>query len=87
MHRRGPQLVARLVLLRLDRAEAIRWWQKLISAKCRSVRICAQIFDCTEQTARNWIAGFSCPTGDAVLVAVLMWPEAFAGLAGHFRGR
>lgn len=83
--RQGGRMVRRVVLPRLDRAEAILWWQKLICARCRSVRSCAETFGCTEQTARNWMAGFSCPTGDAVMLAALIWPDAMAALAQRYR--
>ena len=73
------------VLPHLTRAAAVVWWARLIGRRFLSVRDCAQCFDVTEQTARNWLAGFACPTGDVVMAAQMMWPDDFALLGAQFR--
>lgn len=84
---RGLQMRPRLVLPALGREAAMRWWSGLMLRRCRSVRDGALRFDCTDQTVRNWMAGTSCPTGNAVLLAQLLWPDEFEALSHQFRGR
>lgn len=77
----------RRVLPRLGRAEARRFWSALVIRRCRSVRDGALRFEVTDQTVRNWMAAHCSPTGEAVLAALMWWPEDFAGLSHQFRGR
>ncbi len=61
----------------VSRAEAVRFWADLVARRCGSREACAVMFQVTFQTACNWFDGFSCPTGDRVMVAVRAWPEEF----------
>jgi hypothetical protein len=55
----------------------LRFWSQLMMRKCGSAHAVAMRFDVTEQTGRNWIDGFSCPTGLAVFQAQELWPDEF----------
>ncbi len=63
----------------IGRDEFLALWSLLMMRKCGTARAVAQQFECTEQTGRNWIDGFSCPTGHAVMRAMAWWPEEFTG--------
>jgi transposase-like protein len=65
----------------MDRADFLRWWSALMMRRLGTAHAIARRFDCTEQTGRNWLDGFSCPTGLQVMKAFEWWPEDFAGAA------
>ena len=71
--------VAPLVAPFLSRAEATLIWADLVARRCRSREAAADQFKVTFQTACNWFDGFSCPTGDKVMLALRWWPEEFVG--------
>jgi hypothetical protein len=56
---------------------AIVFWADLVSRRCASREECAVMFGVTFQTSCNWHDGFSCPTGDKVMIAMQLWPEEF----------
>lgn len=58
---------------------AMVFWADLVSRRCASREECAVVFGVTFQTSCNWHDGFSCPTGDKVMIAMRLWPEEFAG--------
>lgn len=58
---------------------AMVFWADLVSRRCASREECAVMFGVTFQTSCNWHDGFSCPTGDKVMIAMRLWPEEFAG--------
>jgi len=62
----------------VPRAAAVRFWAELMARRCGTREACAVMFGVTFQTACNWFDGFSCPTGDRVMMAVRAWPEEFA---------
>lgn len=68
----------------LSRDDMARFWSGLMMRRCGTAAGVADFFACTEQTGRNWIDGFACPTGRAVMQAVLEWPEDF-GVAPALR--
>lgn len=57
---------------------AMVFWADLVARRCGTREECAVKFTVTFQTACNWFDGFSCPTGDKVMMAMRMWPEEFA---------
>lgn len=62
-----------------DRGEFLAWWSSLLRRRLGGdVARIAQTFACTEQTGRNWLAEFACPTGPAVDLAMDLWFEDFA---------
>ena len=63
----------------ITRHEATAFWADLVARRCTSREACAVMFAVTFQTACNWFDGFSCPTGDKVMMAMALWPEEFAG--------
>lgn len=63
----------------ITRHEATVFWADLVARRCRSREECAVVFAVTFQTACNWFDGFSCPTGDKVMMAMRLWPEEFGG--------
>ena len=63
----------------ITRHEATVFWADLVARRCASREACAVIFAVTFQTACNWFDGFSCPTGDKVMMAMALWPEEFTG--------
>lgn len=63
----------------VTRHEATVFWAALVQRRCGSREACAVMFDVTFQTACNWWDGFSCPTGDKVMMAIRAWPEEFGG--------
>jgi len=63
----------------ITRHAATVFWADLVGRRCASREECAVVFDVTFQTACNWFDGFSCPTGDKVMMAMRMWPEEFTG--------
>lgn len=69
----------------LSRDGFLRWWSGLMLRKLGSARAIARRFDVTEQTGRNWVDGFSCPTGLQVMRAQGWWPEEFALAAPRMR--
>lgn len=73
----------------LRRAQALRpvdisagdardFWAALVRQRCGSPEVCAVMFGVTVQTARNWFDAFSRPQLDAVLKALIWWPDEFA---------
>lgn len=70
----------------VTRDEFLRFWSGLMLRKCGSAHAITKVFDCTEQTGRNWIDGFACPTGLAVMKAMEYWPDEFARAAARMRG-
>lgn len=62
----------------ITRHAATVFWADLVARRCASREECAVVFAVTFQTACNWFDGFSCPTGDKMLMAMRMWPEEFA---------
>jgi hypothetical protein len=84
---RGRNLAAsRRVHWRQDdvtgRDDFLRFWSGLLLRRCGSAHAVAMRFDVTEQTGRNWIDGFACPTGLAVFQAQELWPEEFIRKSG-----
>lgn len=78
---RGRRLRGRVVLpVQPGRDAVLVWWSGLLMRHCGSAHDIARLFDVTEQTGRNWLDGAACPTGLAVLHAMLLWPEDFARL-------
>lgn len=78
---RGLPFRGRIVLPAPPERDAMLvWWSGLLMRHCGSAHEIARLFDVTEQTGRNWLDGVSCPTGLAVLHAMLLWPGAFAAL-------
>lgn len=63
----------------VTRHQATVFWAELMRRRCPSREACAVMFDVTFQTACNWWDGFSCPTGDKVMMAVRAWPDEFGG--------
>lgn len=70
----------------IGRDEFLRWWSGLMLRKLGTAHAIARRFDCTEQTGRNWIDGFSCPTGLQVMRAHDWWPDEFGRATGWMRG-
>lgn len=68
------------------RDEALVWWSGMLMRHCGSAHEIARLFDVTEQTGRNWLDGVSCPTGLAVLHAMILWPHEFAALVEDVTG-
>ncbi len=64
-----------------DEAAFAAFWAGLMLRRCGCAAGVAQVFGCTEQTGRNWLAGVSYPIGHAVWHALQMWPEDFGVLA------
>ena len=60
-----------------DKGEFMDWWAGLMRRRCGQASTIAQVFDRTEQTGRNWLAGFSCPLAHDLDLAMEMWPEEF----------
>jgi len=66
-----------------DRAEFLSWWAGLLRRRCGGqAALIAKTFTCTEQCARYWLDGFSCPNGLHVDLAMALWPEDFAARHG-----
>lgn len=65
-------------LAEITRDGFLSWWSGLMLRQLGSAHAIAMQFDCTEQTGRNWIDGFSCPTGLQVMRALDWWPAEFA---------
>ncbi|WP_054304576.1 hypothetical protein [Gemmobacter sp. LW-1] len=63
----------------ITRHAATAFWADLVARRCASREECAVMFGVTFQTSCNWHDGFSCPTGDKVMMAMRMWPEEFTG--------
>lgn len=61
----------------LTREAFLSWWSGLMLRQLGTAHQIAKRFDVTEQTGRNWIDGFSCPTGLQVMRAQDWWPEEF----------
>ena len=61
----------------MGRDDVLRFWSGLMLRQCGSAHAVAMRFDVTEQTGRNWINGFACPTGLAVMRAQAWWPDEF----------
>lgn len=61
----------------ITRHEATVFWSDLMRRRLPSREACAVAFGVTFQTACNWWDGFSCPTGDKVMMAMRLWPEEF----------
>lgn len=61
----------------VTRHEATVFWADLMERRCGTREDCAAMFAVTFQTACNWFDGFSCPTGDKVMMAQRAWPEEF----------
>jgi len=80
-----PLRPLRLAPVEPDRAGLLVWWSGLLMRRCGAVRGIVAVFGCTEQTARNWLDGFSCPTGVALDLALRLWPEEFAARAADAR--
>jgi hypothetical protein len=57
------------------------FWAGLMARRCGCAAGVAQMFGCTEQTGRNWLAGASCPIGHAVWHAMDLWPDDFGIVA------
>lgn len=55
-------------------------WALFVGVTCGTSEAVAVAFDVTFQTAENWRAGFSTPTGDKVLLGAVLFPQAFAAL-------
>lgn len=69
----------------VTRKEFLAWWSGLMLRRCGSARAVAQLFGTTEQTGRNWIDGFACPTGLQVIRAQEWWPGDFTGAGATMR--
>ncbi|MGV8987791.1 MAG: hypothetical protein ACOH2H_16075 [Cypionkella sp.] len=69
----------------LSRDDVLLFWSGLMLRQCGSAHAVAMRFDVTEQTGRNWIDGFACPTGLAVMRALEWWPEDFTGAGARMR--
>jgi hypothetical protein len=81
--RRGRDAMRRVTCAPIvTRHAATVFWADLMARRCGSRERAAVMFDVTFQTACNWFDGFSCPTGDKVLMAVSAWPEEFAPVPG-----
>lgn len=84
---RGRPLRGRIVLPEPPERDAMLvWWSALLMRHCGSAHEISRLFDVTEQTGRNWLDGVSCPTGLAVLHAMLLWPGEFAALVEDVDG-
>lgn len=66
----------------ITRHEATAFWADLVARRCGTREACAVMFSVTFQTACNWFDGFSCPTGDKVMMAQRAWPEEFSSDTG-----
>ena len=79
---RGRSLSARrrvsVAAVQPDRDGFLAFWSGLMLRHCGSAAAVAQVFLVTEQTGRNWIDGFACPTGVAVDQAMALWPHEFS---------
>ena len=62
----------------VTRDQAMLRWSDLVRRRCLTREACAVTFAVTFQTACNWWDGWSCPTGDKVMMAISLWPEEFA---------
>lgn len=72
------------VLPVVDKAEFVGWWAGLMRRRLGGDAVAiSRTFEVTEQTGRNWLAGFSCPTGPAVDLAMQLWSEDFAARHGR----
>ena len=69
----------------LTREAFLAWWSGLMLRRLGSAHAIARRFDVTEQTGRNWVDGFSCPTGLQVMRAQDWWPEDFAQATSRIR--
>jgi hypothetical protein len=69
----------------VSRDAFLMFWSGLMLRRCGSAREVAYQFRRTEQTGRNWIDGFACPTGLDVARAYQMWPEDFDGVLQDLR--
>jgi hypothetical protein len=65
----------------ITKVGAVVFWADLVDRRCNSREHCAVVFGVTFQTACNWYDGFSCPTGDKVLLAIDLWPDEFTDLS------
>ena len=78
---RGRSLSARrrvsVAIVHPDRDGFLAFWSGLMLRHLGSAAAVAQVFCVTEQTGRNWIDGFACPTGVAVDQAMQLWPQEF----------
>lgn len=79
---RGRSVSARrraytLPIITVTSDSARDFWSALLKRRCGSRESCALMFDVKFQTACNWFAGVSTPTGDKVMQAVQWWPEDF----------
>ena len=61
----------------------LRFWSGLMMRRCGSAHDVSRLFDVTEQTGRNWIDGYTCPSGQCVWQAQQWWPEEFVVAAGQ----
>lgn len=60
-----------------ERDAFLSFWSGLLLRRLGSARAVAQAFSVTEQTGRNWIDGFACPSGHMVFQAQERWPDDF----------
>jgi hypothetical protein len=67
----------------VDKAAFVGWWAGLMRRRCGGDAVTiSRLFDVTEQTGRNWLAGFSCPLGHHSDLAMALWPGEFMARHG-----
>ena len=65
----------------VTREEAQAWWADVLRRRLPDVADIVEKFQVTDQTARNWLVGFSRPHSNIMLKAAILWPEEFQAVA------
>ena len=65
----------------VTREEAQAWWADVLRRRLPDVTDIVEAFQVTDQTARNWLVGFSRPHSNIMLKAAILWPEEFQAVA------
>lgn len=65
----------------VTREEAQAWWADVLRRRLPDVTDIVEQFQVTDQTARNWLVGFSRPHSNIMLKAAILWPDEFQAVA------
>jgi len=65
----------------VTREEAQAWWADVLRRRLPDVTDIVRVFQVTDQTARNWLVGFSRPHSNIMLKAAILWPDEFQAVA------
>jgi hypothetical protein len=65
----------------VTREEAQAWWADVLRRRLPDVTDIVRVFQVTDQTARNWLIGFSRPHSNIMLQAAILWPDEFQAVA------